>query len=93
MFIERADGRITESEVDRLASHVMNGRQVRCLANALSLRTDAHDVYVLILWKQIKHAVGSARSIARENDQRLDMKHIESVLEVVEAWNVAKALK
>ena len=42
---------------------------------------------------QIKHAVGSARSIARENSQRLDMKHISSVLEVVEAWNVAKAFK
>lgn len=42
---------------------------------------------------QIKHAVGSARSIARENNQRLGMKHISSVLEVVEAWNVAKAFK
>lgn len=43
--------------------------------------------------QQIKHAVGSARSIAREQSQRLDLKHIDSVLEVVEAWNVAKALK
>ena len=42
---------------------------------------------------QIKHAVGSARSIARENNQPLDMRHISSVLEVVEAWNVAKAIK
>lgn len=45
------------------------------------------------LEQQIKHAVGSARSIARENNQRLDIKHIESVLDVVEAWNAAKALK
>ena len=42
---------------------------------------------------QIKHAVGSARSIAREKSETLEMKHIESVLEVVEAWNDAKALK
>ena len=42
---------------------------------------------------QIKHAVGSARSIAQENNQRLGIKHISSVLEVVEAWNVAKAFK
>ena len=45
------------------------------------------------LSQQIKHAVGSARSIARENHQGLDMRHISSVLEVVEAWNVAKAIK
>ncbi|KAL2037820.1 hypothetical protein N7G274_009545 [Stereocaulon virgatum] len=43
--------------------------------------------------RQIKHTVGSARSIARENLQTLDVTHIESVLEVVEAWNVAKEWK
>ena len=30
MFIERADGHITDPEIDKLAKHVMNGRQVRC---------------------------------------------------------------
>lgn len=39
---------------------------------------------------QIKHAVGSARSIARENKQPFHASHIDTVLEVVEAWNVAK---
>lgn len=38
--------------------------------------------------EQLKHAVGSARSIARENKQTLDGS---PVIEVVEAWNVAKA--
>ena len=78
----------------------MNGRQVYTLipptipdfpfrGRRRRKETDMQHTDVL----QIKHAVGSARSIARENSQRLDMKHISSVLEVVEAWNVAKAFK
>lgn len=90
MFIERADGRITYPQVEKLASYVMNGRQVRGRANRppnrFCIPTDVAE-------KQIKHAVGSARSIARENGQKLDVKHIDAVLEVVEAWNVAKGLK
>ena len=67
----------------------MNGRQVRS-SSRQSVKLYKH---ADVLIAQIKHAVGSARSIARENNQKLDMKHIESVLEVVEAWNDAKALK
>jgi len=35
--------------------------------------------------------VGSARSIAAENQQILDVSHIETVLDVVEDWKVGKA--
>ena len=45
---------------------------------------------VYLRLERLKHAVGSARSIARENKQTLDDS---PVLEVVEAWNVAKAQK
>ena len=67
----------------------MNGRQVRTLPFS---HTSQHQTNTTSLL-QIKHAVGSARSIAREKSETLEMKHIESVLEVVEAWNDAKALR
>ncbi|KAI4127267.1 MAG: hypothetical protein LQ347_004671 [Umbilicaria vellea] len=71
MFLDKAQSNegvasvISDGDVDRLAMHEMNGRQ-------------------------IKHAVGSARSIAQENNQPFNTSHIDTVLEVVEAWNLAK---
>ena len=42
---------------------------------------------------RFKTSLGSAESIAREAEQPLDVSHIDTVLEVVEAWNIAEARK
>jgi len=57
---------ITIEEIDRLASHPLNGRQ-------------------------IKNLIASARSVARENGESMDVEHIGLVLDVMTAWSEVKA--
>ena len=86
-FLNRADSvqnTFSERDIAALARKPLNGRQV-CLFSSLSTSQATHR------YAQIKNVVSTAKSIASSEDSPLALKYIQTVLEVMQDWQVAKS--
>ena len=86
MFFSKSmrDEQITDEDLDRLAAHKLNGRQVRTPLHP-PLRFALNCIF------QIKNAVSTARSIALEQGAKPSVEHVDTVLEVMSDWQSAKS--
>ena len=78
--VQTAD--FTDKDLDALARHNMNGRQVGPLYPPLS-----HFVLCSMLTRQIKNSVRTAQALAVNEKSPLSMNHIKRVLEVAETFD------